>query len=247
MFSLIICSKDTEKFSAVETMYSAAFGGADWELIHISDPKSLAEGYNRGVAMSRGEALIFSHDDVEILSPHLPRRLSHHLANFDLIGIAGTRQLINAAWSSAGPPEIFGQVVHPLREGVFSVEIFGAPRPVIDRIQALDGVFLAARRSLLDSIRFDAETFDHFHHYDIDFSYQAYQAGFHVAVANDINLFHQSRGRYDEKWIRSAEKFDQKWLGYYAPRYGARARCCRVTVNSCAEALRIMNPSYWND
>src|SRR5580658_7626534 len=115
MMSLIICSKDAGKLSAVEAMYRIALGSYPWELIAISDAASLAEGYNRGVARSRGETFIFSHDDVEVLSPDFPARLMQHLSTFDLIGVAGTRQVINAAWASVGPPEIFGQVVHILK------------------------------------------------------------------------------------------------------------------------------------
>ncbi|HEY1686929.1 MAG TPA: glycosyltransferase [Tepidisphaeraceae bacterium] len=247
MFSLIICSNDPAKLAAVENMYRATFGDHSWELIGIPDAKSLAEGYNRGVARSTGDILIFSHDDVEILGPDFPARLTSHLSHFDLLGIAGARQLINAAWASIGPPEIFGQVVHLLRDGRFSVDIFGTPTPAVSKIQALDGVFMAARRSLLERIRFDAETFDHFHLYDIDFSYQAYHAGFKIGVANDINLLHHSQGNFDENWQRYAERFDQKWRGHYTPRYGPSARCCRVTVNSRAQALKIMTPSYWSD
>ena len=35
-------------------------------------------------------------------------------------------------------------------------------------------------------------TFDGFHHYDLDFSYSAYRAGFRLAVVNDICIYHAS-------------------------------------------------------
>jgi GT2 family glycosyltransferase len=247
MISLIVCSKDPGKLSAVEAMYRNALGDHPWELIAITDAASLAEGNNRGVARSHGEILVFSHDDVEVLSPDFPARLMHHLSTFDLIGVAGTRQVINAAWASVGPPDIFGQVVHVLRDGRFTVDIFSAPRRAVGRIQALDGLFMAARRSVVDRIRFDAETFDHFHLYDLDFSYQAYRAGLNVGVVNDINMLHYSTGKFDEIWQRYANRFDHKWSDCYTPRYGAIGRCCRVTVNSRSQALKVMTPSHWDD
>jgi hypothetical protein len=38
----------------------------DLEIIGIHDARSLADGYNRGIAQSRGEHIILSHDDIEI-------------------------------------------------------------------------------------------------------------------------------------------------------------------------------------
>ncbi len=42
-------------------------------------------------------------------------------------------------------------------------------------IQALDGVFMAMRRKVATSIPFDEALFDHFHLYDLDFSFRAYR------------------------------------------------------------------------
>lgn len=44
-----------------------------------ADARSLCEGYNRGVAMSRGDVLIFSDDDIEIPTRDLCARLLRHI------------------------------------------------------------------------------------------------------------------------------------------------------------------------
>jgi hypothetical protein len=48
MFSVIICSVDPKRFANVKATYENQLRGRDWELIHINDARSLAEGYTRG-------------------------------------------------------------------------------------------------------------------------------------------------------------------------------------------------------
>jgi GT2 family glycosyltransferase len=248
MISVIICSRDEAKFAAVKTMYAAAMGDAAWEMIGIHDARSLAEGYNRAVQRSRGQIVVFSHDDVEVISPDLPQRIAAHLANFDLIGVAGTDYLVDPRWQQAGPPHIFGQVAHPWHDGKIIVNIFGAHRPVIGNIQALDGLFMAARRSVVSRFAFDAINFDGFHCYDVDFSMQVSRAGLRVGVVNDINLVHDSVGNYDAVWRTFGERFARKWKNRMMPPSGAHAyQVAVIQTDSRAQALEIMTPPYWRD
>ena len=245
MFSVIICSIDPTRFAAVKAMYEAIFHGCDWELIHINDARSLAEGYNRGIARSKGDKLIFSHDDIDIFSPDLPRRLERHLSDFDIVGVAGTTLLRYAGWHFAGPPYIFGQVANQLVDGRISVNIFGAPFPVVRDIQAVDGLFMAARRSIFPRVAFDSTTFDGFHHYDLDLTYSAFRAGFRLAVANDICVFHPSVGKYDEIWNRYAGRFHEKWFPGISLPPIRLFRWAVVAVANRLEALEVMTPPYW--
>ena len=70
--------------------------GQVFELIQISDARSLCEGYNHGFAKTRGDIIIFCHDDIEIISPDFPARLLAHLRTHDVVGVAGTTQLIRS-------------------------------------------------------------------------------------------------------------------------------------------------------
>ncbi|MGD0138220.1 MAG: glycosyltransferase [Tepidisphaeraceae bacterium] len=245
MFSVIVCSIDSKRFASVKAMYEGVFHGVDWELVGIHDARSLAEGYTRGIAQSKGDKLIFSHDDIDIFSPDAPRRLERHLSNFDIVGIAGTTLLKYAAWAFSGPPYVFGQMAGPGEAGKVQIRIIGAPFPVIRDIQAIDGVFMAARRSVFPKITFDAATFDGFHLYDLDFSYCAFRAGLRLAVVNDICIYHASGGKFDQTWSHYAEKFYKKWLAG-APRVPQRPyRWSSVTVANRMEALEVMIPPYW--
>jgi GT2 family glycosyltransferase len=245
MISLIICSIDPARFKAVEAMYRGALGDEPWEMVHVNDAKSMAEGYNRGIARAKGDTLIFSHDDVKILSLDFRGRLRRHLEHFDLVGVAGTSRLINGKWVCAGPPYIFGQVCHLKPDGRIGVDIFGAPRRVIGSIQALDGLFFAARRAVIEKIRFDETTFDNFHLYDLDFTYHAHLAGFKLAVANDINFLHHSVGKFDAIWYSYAKRFDEKWRASLQAFPVSISLSAAVVVNSREHAMEVMSPEYW--
>jgi hypothetical protein len=212
MISIISCSIDPTKASSIERHYRALLGEEPHEFIGVTAPRSLAEGYNRAVDRSRGDIIIFSHDDVEFLDPATwLTRLKTHLLGFDMIGLAGTTKLVSAAWAAAGPPYTFGQVgeldgrIAPFRALLCSV-----PAPAIGGMQAIDGLFMAARRAVLECVRFDQETFDGFHLYDVDFSFSAYLAGVRIAVAANLPILHHSQGSFGEDWKRQAEKFLRK-------------------------------------
>lgn len=238
--SIIICSVDDERFRQVAENYAQRMGDWPYELIRICDATSLADGYNRGISQSTGELLIFSHDDIEILTPDFRNRLLAHLETFDLVGVAGTSRLMDGSWNSAGQPWVHGQCLWPARSGDgFTVDIYGrATQLVRPDIQGLDGLFLATRRGVAESLRFDAKTFDAFHLYDIDFSYRAYLAGLRVGVCNDILIYHQSYGNFDDVWRRHLERFQKKFAGALstgAP--GIRELHAREPVRSKDEAL----------
>ena len=196
---------------------------------------------------SKGDMLIFSHDDIDIFSPEFPERLQRHLSTYDLVGLAGTSRLIGPDWGLAGPPYCFGQICQPHATDKIAVSIICAPRPVVGNIQAIDGLFFAARRSVLPRIAFDSATFDGFHLYDLDFSYAAYRGGLKIAVANDICAFHASHGTFDEVWRHSAMKFQQKWFRDSPTVQRRSFHGTLVLVDDRAEALEVMSPEYWLD
>jgi len=226
--SIVVCSIDTAKFARLSANYRSLFAGRTIEIVGIHDARSLAEGYARGIARSRGTRLILSHDDIEILSPDFAGRLDRHLGDFDLIGIAGTTRLVGGKWAAAGDPYVFTLVTSPDPEaGGFATMMLGGGPLIVPGIAALDGVFLAMRREVAIAIPFDAETFDGFHLYDLDFSFRAHRAGFRLAVCRDIVLIHESTGTYNAAWDDYRRRFEAKHRNALAsiaePKTGARA------------------------
>ena len=241
MISIIICSIENNKLKAVSDNYGKLLNGHRFEIIHIGDAQSLAEAYNRGVERSTGDIIIFSHDDIEILSEDFALRLQNRLRSFDLIGVAGTSRVLNGSWFTAGQPAIFGHVLQPIpNQPGLRYDMFDQFASVCGGIQALDGLFFATRRDIVDAIKFDSTTFDGFHGYDVDFSYRVYLAGFRLAVCNDILIYHQSTGTRDDKWIKYVEAFNRKFASrltsFYKP---GPPNLWQIQVQTKIEALRM--------
>jgi GT2 family glycosyltransferase len=250
VFSVIVCSIDPVKFARIQQHYQQLFGTQAYELIGIHDARSLCEGYNRGIARSKGEFLIFSHDDIEFLAPQdWLGRLKNHLSRFDVVGLAGTTKLVRAAWVSAGPPYIFGQVAHVAGNKdwpePYRLEIFATPAAAAPGIQALDGLFIAARRKVTASVSFDEITFDGFHCYDIDFTYCCYLAGFKIAVACDLPAIHDSMGKATEEWKLAARRLLLKHKQHIiVPEKNRRFAICLIAVETKEELPELMLPPH---
>jgi hypothetical protein len=214
-FSVVVCSIDDAKLRGVSANYRRLLAGVSHEIVAIRDAHSLAEGYNRGIAQARGKYLILSHDDIEIFTPDFAPRLTAHLEQFDLIGIAGTTRVIGGAWFLAGHPYDYQLVTSPTGQiGWYAIIVRGSGTLVVPSIQAIDGVFMAMRAEVARAIQFDEITFDHFHLYDIDFSYRAYLGGYRLAVCRDIFLVHESLGNFNSVWEEYRKRFESKFASH---------------------------------
>lgn len=233
-FSIIFCSIDAEKCERTISLYSRLLAGWPHEIIPIRDAKSLAEAYNRAIALSKGDIIVVSHDDIDILAPDFASRLNTHLSQFDAVGVIGGTEMSGPAWCWSRHPHLRGWITHhALHDHNWEVSVVD-PRPVAGKVSVLDGVFLAAPRRLFQAVNFDEETFDGFHLYDTDWSFRAAQAGYRLAAAGDLLVVHESRGRYDTSWAKYAEKFCEKYsLSTLSPPPPAQLVC--ASLNSKAE------------
>jgi hypothetical protein len=223
--SIIVCSADDGRFATFKNSLAAAVD-RDIQLVRIHDAASMAEGYNRAVALACGEILIFCHDDIEFLGSGALEIIRDDLKRFDLVGVAGTTRLVEGKWISAGQPFIHGQVVHqgkgPLKgsEPRYQLCTYGLGRDdaVVANIQALDGLFMAVRRQVLDRVQFDETLFDGFHLYDLDFSFGAFLNGLNLAVDHRIRILHRSAGNFNGTWEKYFQRFNAKYLQNLARR-----------------------------
>lgn len=235
--SIVVCTVDPRRWEALERNFRAALGDEPHELIAIRDARSLCEGYNRGLAAARHDTVVFSHDDVELLSPAPFAAVRRALAAHDVVGIVGATRAAGPAAMWAGQPHLRGWIAQPpASEAGFDMNIFSLDAGIVGGAQALDGLFFAARREAARRIGFDAATFDGFHLYDVDFSYRAHLAGLRVAITTEVSAIHASVGRFDERWKHYAERFRAKFpaLGElagasfaYAARVATRAHVAR--------------------
>jgi len=322
MFSVLINSRDDNKYQQVKSAYEQVLAGENWELIRIPDAKSMAEGYNRGFRSAHGEIVILSHDDAAPLRPCVGSKIRSHVQKFDIIGGAGADKLVGPQWFTAGLNHVFGQVLniappqvdiglgfqfqgdkciiagvrpgsvpskHFLHPGmtvthiydkaitspadlsaaiqeaiskggknlrlttngqkdhlylqypdgfkpvqIYNLSVFGVPGRVVGGIHVLDGFWLACKRGVLEKHPFDEVMCDSFHMYDVDWSYRAWQKGFKLGVACDLNLGHASTGGYnDPKWKIAADK----WLIEYGPKLEVHKPYSYVLTSAFYESM----------
>lgn len=238
--SFIICSIRPDKLAAIRARIEALFRDHALEVIGLTDARSLAEAYNRGAAQAKGEWLVFCHDDIALPQDDFADRLFAHLAAHDLIGLAGATKLVDGHWERAGWPHLHGQILHRPADGQGWVYYCaGLQAPVMTGSTALDGVFLACRRAVWESVKFDAATFDGFHLYDIDFSHRAARAGWRLAVPSDLLLVHDSTGRYDALWQRYNVRFLQKFPDQRGTPPAHRLSSLNLKLGTLEQVLRL--------
>jgi hypothetical protein len=216
VLSFVINSIDATKFAAVRASILAATAGARFEIVGIHDAASMCDGYRRGLAASRGDPVVFMHDDVELLMDDLPARLARHLERFDVFAPVGTRKLVSMNWMDAGAEYLYGAMSGPRPDGGLSTGFFGGETREIDDVVALEGIFIVGRRDAALAVGWDAETFDGWHGYDTDFSFRAHLAGWRVGVVLDLAIIHASGGAYDEHYMRAMARFAAKHAGKLA-------------------------------
>ena len=207
LVSVIICSIDDAKLAAAAANYRERLADTPHEIVAIRDARSLAEAYNRAALAAKGELLVFSHDDVEHLRGDFARVLVSGLERFDVVGAAGTTRCVDAYWPAAGHPHIHGACAGPGPDGQVAMTLYGVEGEHVDGVQALDGMFMAARREAWSRVRFDEAAFDGFHGYDADFSFSAAKLGLRVGIDNGFLVLHRSAGRFDERWRHYRDRF----------------------------------------
>jgi Tfp pilus assembly protein PilF len=231
---VVVCSISPERMIKFRKSLDASWGNSNYRVIQISDARSLAEGFARGISLAQTEIIVLCHDDIAfidsaVMQESWPARLVRHFDDWDVIGVAGSTRATTPSVMGSGHGFAHGWISHAQPgadeantayvAGVFSSQT----SPV--RAQALDGVFIAARKKVFDRVQFDASTFDAFHGYDFDFSYRCHLAGLRIAVCPDLWIAHYSHGNFGDAWqkfaTRTAAKFPELSLNLRMPNYYA--------------------------
>jgi Tfp pilus assembly protein PilF len=208
--TIVLCSIDTVKHDRAVALYRRLFSHVPHEIVAVRNARSLAETYNWAVACSVADVVLLSHDDIDVLALDFAARIFARLKDYDALGVVGSTRMNGPAVGWSGHPHLRGWITHHAPDdATWRVDILD-PRPVAGNIMVLDGVLLAAHRKVLTAVPFDAEAFDGFHLYDIDWSYRAARAGFRLGVAGDLLLVHASRGQYGATWQHYADRFCAK-------------------------------------
>lgn len=187
-------------------------------VIAFSNSRGLPDVYNSRITAQDGrEILIFMHDDVWIDDYYLADRVLEGLAAYDVIGVAGNRRRVprQPGWAFVDEKRTWDQRANLTGRIAHGKQPFGKVAdygdPVSAECELLDGVFLAARRSVLveKGVAFDPQ-FD-FHFYDMDFCRSARQAGLRLGTW-PVCLTHQSGGNFAAPaWREKYQRYLEKW------------------------------------
>ncbi len=237
--SIVTCSNDDRRFVAMARAYARALGDWPHDIVRIADARSIAEGYTRGLPRARGSVILFSHDDVDLLALDFGDRMMRHLATCDILGIAGASRATGPAWAFAGHPHLHGCVIYPNAAG-YDVTVYSQSVPLTHGMRVMDGVFLAMRRAVAESVGWDAQVCDGFHGYDVDFTLRAADRGLDLAVATDLGIVHGSYGTFDDAWRATGAKLMQKHPALRGGR-GALTGFFRRTVADASRALALVD------
>lgn len=211
MISIIICSRKPSISSDLEENIKNTIG-SEWELVVIDNSRnefSIFEAYNIGIKKSKGEVLVFMHDDLKFKTPFWGKLVSEIFdANNDigLIGVAGNtiKTKLPSPWW-AGPGKRYNNIIQHYQSNIPSKHVlYGFNENSIAEVAVIDGVFMAMKRD--DRIFFD-ERLSGFHNYDLDISLMHHILKKKVCVTNKILIEHFSGGDLNLDWYKTVDKF----------------------------------------
>jgi len=230
MISIIICSRrssipDALRYNIEETI------GVEHEIIVIDNSEkqhSLSSAYNAGVRLSQYPILCFMHDDVLYHTKLWGLAVVNHFkdVNTGMIGVGGTRFLGSTPtiWWAGGMHLInhehgtICQYSIDTRRNDRNNSSLISIRPIDSnsiKVVALDGLWFCIPKRFFNFLHFDSELFENFHFYDLDISLQVFSAGYDVRVIYDILVEHISASDHNIEWIKSCERFYDKWKGAF--------------------------------
>ena len=213
----VVCSISKKHMHDTTLYRSIKNLNIDYDIESNNTTKGIGKFLNEKIKEygTKKDALIFMHDDVELISTDIEHQLAQAFKKFDMVGVAGclNPKILDKNlwhWMAQTKENLRGMAGHPCGEqDSFYVTSFG---PTPSRVVIIDGVFMAFK---LDKILQTHTTFDEqfkFHHYDIDFSLTCNKNNLKIGVW-PILINHQSPGlkEFDDNFNSSNEKFLNKW------------------------------------
>lgn len=217
MISVITCAKNPIAQSIQERNVHMTVGTeCEYLLIDASKNVGLAAAYNHGISQAHGDIIVFIPEDVYFMKMNWGKILEAKFSNdpwLGVVGVAGTQYMYadKCSLTAAGRPFIKGRVVHHLQNGDFFAVVF-SPENGDFEVVACDGVFMAVKQQLFQSIAFDSTCFNDQHFFDIDFCMQVRHTN-RVIITTDVVVKRRSQPVFDKTWQEYGNLFLHKWAG----------------------------------
>jgi Glycosyltransferase like family len=208
MFSILVCSINVSfleklKINVRETI------GSEYEILvwdNLAEQKPITEVYNRLALQARYPYWCFIHEDIRFETKNWAENL---LSAFNqhpetgLIGMAGARYKSKtpSGWSTGLKELDFCNIYHQDKNGQTKHIYMNPKQSLFVPVVNVDGVFMAIRREVWNSVQYNTEQLKGFHLYDIDFSLHVLKH-WKAAILFNIDIMHFTEGgNYGNAWL----------------------------------------------
>ena len=226
MISVIICSVNQALAAQVKRNIDTTIG-VPWELILMDNSvmgKGITEVYNLGGARATGDILCFVHEDVNFTTNGWGKKIMAYFnvdSSLGLVGVAGAKYKSKtlSGWSTGIADFDCCNILHIDKKGK-EQRIYSNPENAkgLSCTVTVDGVFICARKTVWEDIKFNEADLKGFHLYDLDFSFRA-SLKHKVAVSYEIDLVHLTEGGdFGDSWMEYTILW-HKLCRQYLPRY----------------------------
>ena len=216
MLSIVIASVRPALLSKAKASIAATVSLEHEVLVwdNRSAAKGLAAVYNDMAGKTRGDILLFLHEDVTFSEEGWGLALMDIFRDpsVGLVGVAGSRYKSRciSGWYTGIPSLNAYRIDHLTGGRTISLRHpMVWPSPEFKAV-TVDGVFMACRKDLWSRVRFDEELCPGFHFYDIDFSLRASRHA-RVVVTERIGILHHTKGGdFGNRWMDAALAFHRE-------------------------------------
>lgn len=215
MISLIVCSRFKTCPDKFRSHIKSTIGDIPHELIWIDNSqnqRNMCQAYNYGVRNARYDYLCFMHEDIVFHTNNWGEMALEDVKEAS-VGMLGVQGCVYYCESTTYWTKSLFRKAHcvQMRNGI-AEKITEMDYPCSNEVVAIDGMWMFVKKDVfLNGIRWDEDSFRHFHMYDMDLSMQLIQKGYKIKILEDLWIEHKSMGNFDISFYEDNKIFHQKW------------------------------------
>lgn len=211
MISIVYCTRE-HKPEHIEHLKKAC-GNPKVEIIeYINNGEGLTKYYNKGLAETNNDIVLFCHDDILIETKQIAKKISKLFDNnpeYGIIGLAGTKYMSETGRWWDDRKKMYGRVKHTHEGKSWLSAYSGDLGNDLEEVVIVDGLFFAVHKNRIKK-DFDLNV-SGFHFYDVDFCFRNHLANVKVGVTTSILVNHMSIGATNDEWEENRKIFTEKF------------------------------------
>ena len=208
MFSILVCSINATFLENLKINIRDTIG-YEFEILvwdNLAEEKPITEVYNLLASKAQYPYWCFIHEDIRFdtkdWAVNLLKAFEDH-PETGLIGIAGAKYKSKtpSGWSTGLTELDCCNIHHQDKDGQVQHIYMNPNNSILEPVVNVDGVFIATRREVWKTTRFNEINLRGFHLYDIDFSFHVFRH-WKAAVLFNIDIMHFTQGgNYGDAWV----------------------------------------------